>query len=308
MANSAADLITAPQSNSVTNAVLADMLAPSLKGRYTAGTGDPEDLTPNQALSVLGVVTRGSIDGLITSRPSTTTVTVAAGAARDSTDATTIVLAASVTKTLQTSGAWTAGTGNNGLDTGARTASNTYHVFVISNAAGTLTDVIVSLSATSPTMPTGYTLKRRVASVVVGSANTIFDYVQYGDTFLWLSPFLDVNATNPGTAAVTRSLSAPTGVVVEAIMGVALINANATADMPASVYISALALTDNAAAQAQYMSVLSYVTQANAQVGALVRCFTNTSAQVRSRLQISAAGTILLIGTHGWVDARGKNA
>jgi hypothetical protein len=43
-------------SNAVTNAKLADMATATIKGRTTAGTGDPEDLTPAQARSVLSVL------------------------------------------------------------------------------------------------------------------------------------------------------------------------------------------------------------------------------------------------------------
>jgi hypothetical protein len=42
-------------SNVVTNAKMADMATATIKGRATAGTGDPEDLTPAQARTVLGV-------------------------------------------------------------------------------------------------------------------------------------------------------------------------------------------------------------------------------------------------------------
>jgi hypothetical protein len=42
--------------NVVTNAKLADMANATIKGRLTAGTGDPEDLTAAQARSVLGLL------------------------------------------------------------------------------------------------------------------------------------------------------------------------------------------------------------------------------------------------------------
>jgi hypothetical protein len=42
-------------SNVVTNAKLADMATATIKGRVTAGTGDPEDLTVEQARTVLSV-------------------------------------------------------------------------------------------------------------------------------------------------------------------------------------------------------------------------------------------------------------
>lgn len=41
--------------DSVTNVKLANMAVNTIKGRATAGTGDPEDLTPAQARSVIGV-------------------------------------------------------------------------------------------------------------------------------------------------------------------------------------------------------------------------------------------------------------
>lgn len=41
--------------NAVTNAKLADMANSTIKGRTTAGTGDPEDLTAAQAKSILGL-------------------------------------------------------------------------------------------------------------------------------------------------------------------------------------------------------------------------------------------------------------
>jgi hypothetical protein len=43
--------------DAVTNAKLANMTAPAFKGRTTAGTGDPEDLTATQATALLNVFT-----------------------------------------------------------------------------------------------------------------------------------------------------------------------------------------------------------------------------------------------------------
>lgn len=53
-----------------------------------------------------------------------------------------------------------ASSGANGLDTGTSSASTWYAVWVISN--GTSTAGLLSLSATSPTMPAGYTYKARI--------------------------------------------------------------------------------------------------------------------------------------------------
>lgn len=51
---------TALVDDSVTNAKLANMATQTIKGRTTAGTGDPEDLTATQARTVLGLATTDS--------------------------------------------------------------------------------------------------------------------------------------------------------------------------------------------------------------------------------------------------------
>lgn len=62
-----------------------------------------------------------------------------------------------IIKKIQASGSWTAGSTNNGLDTGARTASTFYRTYVIQNNSTGAYDILFSLSATSPTVPSGYT-------------------------------------------------------------------------------------------------------------------------------------------------------
>lgn len=62
-----------------------------------------------------------------------------------------------IRKKIQSSGSFTAGDNNNGLDTGARTASTFYRTFVIQNNSTLDYDILFSVSATSPTVPSGYT-------------------------------------------------------------------------------------------------------------------------------------------------------
>ena len=62
-----------------------------------------------------------------------------------------------ITKKIQSSGVFTAESGNNGLDTGARASSTFYRTFVIQNNSTLAYDILFSISATSPTVPSGYT-------------------------------------------------------------------------------------------------------------------------------------------------------
>ena len=249
---------------------------------------------------------RGYKDGFQTSRASTTTVTVAAGVCRNSTNTAFIELSASTTKTLQNSGSFATGTGQNGLDTGARGNSTWYHVFVIASGDGTAAvDVLFSTSFDAPTMPTGFVLFRRVGSVRTDGSGNILNYVQNGNQFSWVDVIADVVATNPGTAAVTRTLTVPPGLKVFAVLGISFA-ASASTDNPAGVYISDLATTDTAPS-AGINSVILYTATAlvSTNAGLLGFVRTNTSSQVRSRLQISSTNTVVGIYTYGWIDPMG---
>lgn len=326
--------------DAVTNAKLANMAPARIKGRATSGTGDPEDLTGTQVTALLDTFTsslkglvpasgggttnflradgafaappssgvpRGHIDGLTLTYNSTTLLSIAAGQCADSTGARLLSLSA-FTKTLQASGSWTAGSGNNGLDTGARAASTWYHVFVISDSTGATVDVLFSLSATAPTMPSGYTLFRRVGSFYTTASALFSDWwKQFGDTFLWSPRWDDVSALNPGTFAVTRTLTVPTGVRVCAIVGVGF-DASTPADNAAAVLLSSLDTTDTAPSVSAYTYIAFSSAVLISNAGGQAQIWTNTSGQIRSRLQVSATNTRLRIHTYGWIDRRGRDA
>jgi hypothetical protein len=68
------------------------------------------------------------------------------------------LLCQAMTKTLQSSGSWTAGTNQNGLDTGARANSTWYNIFQIVKNTDNTSDILYSTSRTAPNVPSGYTL------------------------------------------------------------------------------------------------------------------------------------------------------
>lgn len=230
----------------------------------------------------------------------TNDIDFAAGSARDSTNAQNLVLSAGLTKQLDA--AWAAGSAAGGRMSAAAIANTTYHCFIIGKADGT-TDVGFDTSATAPTLPTGYTTFRRIGSIMRVSGS-IVAFKQYGDRFGRDVPIEDVNSTNPGTAAITQTLSIPTGVNFDALVNGFVFNgATATAR---SLLITALEQTDTAPTASIYTSRAPAV--ANALAPFFVQVKTNTSAQVRSRVSTSDANTILSIVTVGWVDTRGRLA
>lgn len=275
------------------------------------GTPSALVLTNATGLSIAGIavgVMRGYLAGCGTVRASTTTITVNAGTGRDSTDLFSLYLSAATTKTLQSSGSWAAGTGQNGLDTGARANSTSYHVYLIATATGGSVDVIFSTSASSPSLPATYTLYRIIGSIRTDGSGNIINYIQDGDDFQWLVPFADVAATNPGTSAVTRTLTLPTGRRFKANLTIGFSAVIAT-DNPGAVFISDLSITDSTAsatgAFTQQQNNSGIVVNQN---GSTMSVYTNTSAQVRSRVQTSSTNTLLEITTLGWTDTRGRNA
>lgn len=72
--------------------------------------------------------------------------------------------------------------GANGLDTGTEANSTWYHLWVISN--GTTTASLMSLSATAPTLPSGYTYKGYVGAVYNDSGGDLLGFLQFGTVAL----------------------------------------------------------------------------------------------------------------------------
>lgn len=253
-----------------------------------------------------GVLPIGYLSGLTTSRASATTFGVTTGQCRneDAGAGVNMLYASAFTKSLS---AWASGTGNGGLDTGAVANNTVYHIHAIGIGAASL-DYLYSLSATAPTMPGSYTARRRIGSFKTDGSAQIRAYSQVGDEFLWDAATVDIDAVNPGTAAVTRTLNVPTGIQV-----IALINAgicHGTTVQNAAVF-SSLDVSDQAPQVAvgalTGFSTGSWGNSANVSWNLVPHAVrTNTSAQIRSRIVTSGAADRVGIITRGWIDTRGK--
>jgi hypothetical protein len=231
-------------------------------------------------------------------------IDIAAGGAMDTTGVYWMSLTSGLTKRLDA--AWAVGTNQGGLDTGS-IANDVYHLWLIVRSDTGVVDVLFSASATAPTMPANYDFKRRIGAVIRAGA-TILAFSQFGDEFLLSTNVTDVSATNPGTAAVTRTLpSVPDGIKVHALF-VAAVSDNSGAQTDVRVVMSSLDQTDQAPGLATdtHGSVVQAAPSVNLASHASYRVRTNTSAQVRSRLSASGANTVLTVGTFGWIDARGR--
>lgn len=70
-----------------------------------------------------------------------------------------------------------ANSGANGLDTGSEAASTWYHIFLIGKDDGTCA-ILLSVSPTSPTLPSGYTYSLRIGAVRNDISSNFVDFCQ----------------------------------------------------------------------------------------------------------------------------------
>jgi hypothetical protein len=227
-----------------------------------------------------------------------TILDISAGVAADSTNAVMINSASAFTKS--TGGAWTSGTGNNGMGLGLTIANNTwYHTHAINN--GGVADFYFDTSAAAANKPVGTTAFRRIGSFLTDGAAHIIAFHQLGDLFTWDVPVNDVNGANPGTAAVTRTLTVPTGVVVQAWFT----DNESNASTSRQILWTSLDQIDSVPT-----ATLLSLNATNAAVGGFSGDFyvkTNTSAQIRYRSSASGGSDTTVVSTKGWIDSRGRN-
>jgi len=115
------------------------------------------------------------VNGLNLAWASTTTFTMAAGAASNSNDVNDIELSAPVTNTITAVGV-------NGVDIAAAVASSFYAVYVIGDSNQYQpTASIISLNASQPSLPFGYDMYRRVGFILTDGSAHVLKFWQYGN-------------------------------------------------------------------------------------------------------------------------------
>jgi hypothetical protein len=197
-----------------------------------------------------------------------------------------------------TNSTWSVGNNAGGYaPTEAKPVNGTVHVWLIST--GTITDVLFSNSATSPTMPIGYTLKRRIGSVLTDGVGNIRNFIQQGDEFILKTRSLDRNYVyTGGTTAVLQTLSVPTGIRVMAKFNFYPSNPHAGSPFGAI----ATGIDEDDIAPTGFAYGLSDGVGSNTFNGPneLTRR-TNTNGQIRLR---ASANIPIYIATAGWIDLR----
>jgi hypothetical protein len=268
-------------------------------------------VTTNAAGTITGIsaataaLPRGYIDGLTLANNATdltNDIDIAAGVCRNTANTIDILLAATLTKQLDAS--WAVGTNAGGRDTGS-IADGTWHVWLIRNTTTSVIDALFSLSATAPTVPSGWAAVRRIGAVLRESS-ALVRFAQNGDAFWRNTPVSAINTTGIGTTSVSETVAGlPSGVKVDAILAVRVSNASNNA-----YYLFG---DPDAGALPQPTAAISHLVASGSagEWSTIVRVRTNASRQIERRMWAtggSGVSNVWGIVVMGWADARGKDA
>ena len=116
--------------------------------------------------------------------------------------------------TKQIDAAWAEGDNAGGLDTGTVAADTTYYCFAIYNPATQTSDFLFSTSSSSPTLPSGYTKKKRVASLLTDGSSNIrngsYTFSPDGSyDFFYTQSINDVSLSSPSTGVNSYDITVP---------------------------------------------------------------------------------------------------
>jgi hypothetical protein len=243
-----------------------------------------DDLQANPTAS------RGYLSGYEIANNSTDSehdIDISVGIARNDDNDGDIVLATALTK--QIDAAWSAGTNAGGLDTGTVAADTWYYPWAIYNPTTFTEDALLSLSQTSPTLPSGYTKKRRIRGAVLtdGSAN-IIPFHQNENFFFYNDRIVDLNTTTMGTTRQLLTVSVPPGWV--GIFHYLIVEGDTT-----YIWFDSVNKTD-AAASASNSDVRAPSTNGFDKFIAV-----DSSSQIAYRSDRSAV-SVSVLATHGFID------
>jgi len=283
----------------VTTAKLAtNALSADVAGRSKMADGY---VTPDK---ISGEIYRGFIDGLNVSLAGADLIGISTGSAgSDGTTPVLMVLGTAITKRLDA--AWAVGSGNGGLDTGTVTNAP-YHAWLIERSDTRVKDVLLSLSATAPTMPANYDRKRYIGPACCRLSGAVLDFTQHGRgrerKYVYKSPQQTHSAiASMGTTAVTRQLASggvlvvPSGIKVEASLSVMVANSSTTGE---NFRIFSMDDTDAAVTPANETHDLQGLAADRDRHVEFV--FTDTSGQIRTRCSVGTAVVAMSISVQGW--------
>jgi hypothetical protein len=153
-------------------------------------------------------------------------ITFSAGVTLDSTG-TVLIVTAAATKALNAS--WTAGNGGGLLDTGTIANDTSYYGYVIYNSTTGATGHIASTSATSPSLPSGYTHYARIPSGLLRRATGVNRRFTYRTGWYWWTTLVgDIDTTTLSTTSTNFAMASSAPAIDGALIVLRVVPSSAT--------------------------------------------------------------------------------
>ena len=246
----------------------------------------------------------GALFGLTLANISTTGIQIATGqCASDAVSPILMPLTAALGKNVGT--AWAVGgtpaAPLGGLDTGTVSATAWYYVWLIRRSDTGVVDALFSLSATAPTMPANYDMKRRIGAVR-RSAGNLLAFRQIDDRFLFTIPVTDANTlTLTSNVRTNVTLTCPPNMV-------AMFRAYGYAISPSTTGVLLQPTAETAAAinygTTPLMSAYSEVT--NEGTAGEYEVDVDANSQIGVTMDAATTNSRFSVTTKGWYDTRGR--
>lgn len=238
------------------------------------------------------------LKGLLTSKSSAYVISVSAGSIRGNGQFSNNL--SPYTKNLNAS--WVAGSGNGGrMSAAALAASTTYHLHALSKISDGSFDWGFDVSATAPTIPTGYTWVGRFWSVYTNTTPTaIIDYNQVGNECYLAGAQWFSSTTTIADALYTLPVTCvcPSGISVAIRVNLGF-SANSGGSINGAVFDAASFGFGDVGAVGAAAGVGGVA--ASNTTTAVGKAKTNTSRQLRASVGVSGSGTAVA-NVGGWED------
>lgn len=140
------------------------------------------------AYSFSSIVNLDAVNGMVLSNNGALSVDVSPGYCKSDDDSTNIFTFDIETRDVSTY-----------LDSGVLQTNKIYAFYTIKNTTTDQVDFIASLSFTSPVMPSGFTKKRLIGSLLTEGSINVVPFVQTGKHFRMVTPILEVFDTSLST-------------------------------------------------------------------------------------------------------------
>lgn len=245
-----------------------------------------------------GLWLHGYIDGLITANNSSdATNDIDFGSGCCWINDRLVYFSSAITKRLDA--AWSAGTGNGGLFSGAKASSTWYHCFAMRNSSTGATDFGFDTSVTGANAPSGWVV-RRIWSIQTKSDGVIRAYTQNGDRCTWkqTTAYTSVSAIG-ASARLLITLTVAIGIQVEPLIAAFYSGSNSD-----YLYFSSPADQDDQTAD--YTQGRIHIQNGSIAPLGTIRLLTNTSGQIGIREALGTTANPLWLLCSGYIDSRGK--